>query len=309
MSKITACIPCYNDYPYIILTIRSAINIFDKVIVSDCSDDEYTYKSILSNFSDESKVKILKPDRWLDWVENRNNLIRHIDTEYSMWMDANDVFCENMSGFIRNSILKIRGSDLWSPKTVRTYGSFQTSDRYNLIITKGRNKTPFQVDPCHFAVSTGKVRKWDYNKKGKNPFGASAYDKRGTIIRHNRQVMNASGNKPCLYHLHGFGLMYRNRVRKILKNFIENKRKMAELGYKSPLDRIVKTNDMNHDGLYATAHNIMLHDRKILPDLPRSIVEELNKKEFYEFKFNRDGIPTERTIKFEGSIIEHLKCK
>lgn len=100
VPTISVIIPCYNDGAYLRESVNSVLVqqgeflLSEVVVVDDGSDDAATLDA-LSNLSDDPRVLTLPNEEPKGPGGARNTGVRHASGDWIVFLDADDVFCED----------------------------------------------------------------------------------------------------------------------------------------------------------------------------------------------------------------------
>jgi glycosyltransferase involved in cell wall biosynthesis len=102
IKKVTIIIPHKNSAKLLSRLLASIIpnrNIFEVIVVDDCSNNEEL--ELLSKFVDLEKIKFIKLDKPGGAGKARNEALKHVNTQWVMFADADDFFTDSFDKIIK----------------------------------------------------------------------------------------------------------------------------------------------------------------------------------------------------------------
>jgi len=144
--KLTALIPAYNDAYTLRLCLASLVDHFDEIIVLDDASTDET-PDVAADFARRNpRVRYARHEGpQLGWVEARNHLAAHTDSDHLFWLDADDVLCEYQADRLRrlaegpHALVRLRLAEMWGD-LYHTTQRLRHQDRCHLYVNRRRFK-------------------------------------------------------------------------------------------------------------------------------------------------------------------------
>jgi glycosyltransferase involved in cell wall biosynthesis len=269
-QRLTALIPAHNDDYILAVCLDSIAPHFDEILVLDDCSTDHTPDVALDAARRHPHVRYLRHDgHQLGWIEARNRLLRHTDSEWLFWLDADDVLCGYQAGTLReiaeapHPLVRLQLAEMW--------GDFlHTTQRLR------------HYDKCHVFVDRRAMR--DFAWRG----GSAAHP--ATSVR------PRTGPGPLLWHCKGVKPDRRLVERQFIRKWFRAGRPTATVEEFARLDR------MDPDEIHRRAVHMLLGSRqdKIRrwgietgPAIPRAIARRVRARQRFRITY-QDGEPADR---------------
>jgi hypothetical protein len=301
--QLDALVPCYNEYPNVILSVRTLKAIADHVVVVDSSDDLYTWKALQEHFGDDEQVTLEHSAKWLDWGRARQRALELSVGSHQLWADANDFYSDHMRDPIRHQIENLKEGEVWCPGAIRLVFTFTSTIPYQ----NNDPAIPYEHDPFHFACRRGTFASWGIAPTTAGAVALNAQGEASGVQTRCRQQRGMTMG--CYFHGFSLGTLERAATRGVMREYLKSKHRPAESPKKYLLHRD-RHASATADAIAELHRLVPLEgeaDRWKQPIFryPSAIESELLQQEFYRFEY-RDDLPCARWVLHDGTPIEYL---